>query len=72
MCRARKYSNDFLIDLQQKDLYNDMIFRSRKNRLGWSVRGFAKKYDLGNPIGGNYYFAQYDEFVLILRSRFTA
>lgn len=36
---------------------------SRNNRLKFSVKNFAKKYNLGDPIAGNYYKAQWDEYV---------
>ncbi|KAL3280710.1 hypothetical protein HHI36_003946 [Cryptolaemus montrouzieri] len=36
---------------------------SRANRLKFSIKNFAKKYNLGNPIAGNYFKAQWDEYV---------
>ncbi|XP_044750335.1 protein D3-like [Coccinella septempunctata] len=36
---------------------------SRANRLKFSVRNFAKEYNLGDPVAGNYYKAQWDEYV---------
>lgn len=35
-----------------------------------STRDFAVKYNLGNPIAGNFYQAQYDDYVLKLNEAF--
>lgn len=37
--------------------------RSGDGRGGFKIRDFAKKYNLGQPIAGNYYQAQWDEYV---------
>ncbi|XP_021929653.1 protein D2-like isoform X2 [Zootermopsis nevadensis] len=37
--------------------------RSGDNRGKFSVRDFAKKHNLGNPIAGNFYQAQWDDYV---------
>ncbi|CAH0557508.1 unnamed protein product [Brassicogethes aeneus] len=36
---------------------------SRINRFNFSIRKFAKKYNFGNPVAGNYYQCQWDEYV---------
>lgn len=36
---------------------------SRQHRLNFSIRKFAQKYDLGQPIAGNFYKAQWDSYV---------
>ncbi|CAH0557507.1 unnamed protein product [Brassicogethes aeneus] len=36
---------------------------SPKNRPRFSVKSFAKKYNLGDPIAGNYFKAKWDEYV---------
>ncbi|XP_050667757.1 protein D2-like isoform X2 [Leptidea sinapis] len=36
---------------------------SADNRGGFSIAKFAKKYNLGDPIAGNFYQAQYDDYV---------
>ncbi|XP_019870681.2 protein D2-like [Aethina tumida] len=36
---------------------------SGSNRGNFSVRKFAKKYNLGNPIAGNFFQAEYDDYV---------
>jgi len=35
----------------------------RMGRLKWVVKDFAKKYNLGEPVAGNFYRAQYDSYV---------
>jgi len=37
--------------------------RSGEGRGQFSIRNFAKKYKLGDPIAGNFYQAQWDEYV---------
>ncbi|XP_050562581.1 phosphatidylethanolamine-binding protein homolog F40A3.3-like [Spodoptera frugiperda] len=37
-----------------------------ENRYYFSIADFAKKYDLGDPIAGNFYRAEYDDYVPIL------
>ncbi|KOB66487.1 Phosphatidylethanolamine binding protein isoform 2, partial [Operophtera brumata] len=39
---------------------------SGANRGKFSISAFAKKYNLGDPIAGNFYQAQYDDYVPIL------
>lgn len=39
---------------------------SADNRGGFSIRKFAEKYKLGQPICGNLYQAKYDDYVPIL------
>lgn len=42
------------------------FFRTIENRLQFSIHKFALKYNLGTPVAGNFYFAQYDDYVPIL------
>ena len=37
--------------------------RSGDGRGGFKIREFAKKYNLGHPIAGNFYQAQWDDYV---------
>ncbi|ERL88969.1 protein D2 [Dendroctonus ponderosae] len=39
---------------------------SGDKRASFSIRKFAEKYKLGNPVAGNFYQAQYDDYVPIL------
>lgn len=39
---------------------------SGANRGGWKARSFVQKYNLGNPMAGNFYLAEYDDYVPIL------
>lgn len=48
-----------------------MICRSRENRFMSSARAFAAKYNLGDPIAGNLYQAQYDDYVPILHAQLS-
>ncbi|XP_074597778.1 protein D3-like [Brevipalpus obovatus] len=45
--------------------------RSREGRRNFKIRDFAKKYNLGQPIAGNYYVAQYDDYVPILHKQLS-
>jgi len=38
-------------------------FRSGKHRGKFSIRKFAEKYHLGQPIAGNVYQAKWDDYV---------
>ncbi|KAL0100000.1 hypothetical protein PUN28_019467 [Cardiocondyla obscurior] len=40
--------------------------RSGDNRAKFSIKSFAAKYNLGDPIAGNMYQAEYDDYVPIL------
>lgn len=47
-------------------MFNDIIVsrcRSAEHRGKFSIRKFAEKYNLGQPIAGNLYQAQYDDYV---------
>jgi len=43
-----------------------IYFRTFESRLQFSIHKFALKYNLGTPIAGNFYQAQYDDYVPIL------
>lgn len=47
------------------------ICRSRKQRWNSSQLVFAEKYNLGDPIAGNFYQAEYDEYVPILHAQLS-
>lgn len=44
-------------------MYN---FRTTENRFKFSIYNFSKKYNLGTPVAGNFYLAQYDDYVPIV------
>lgn len=46
--------------------------RSADNRGGFSIRKFAEKYQLGDPVAGNLYQAEYDDYVPILYKQLGA
>uniref|UniRef100_A0A0N5C895 Phosphatidylethanolamine-binding protein n=1 Tax=Strongyloides papillosus TaxID=174720 RepID=A0A0N5C895_STREA len=42
---------------------------SRDGRLKWNVKEFSKKYNLEGPLYGNFYQAQYDDYVPTLHAQ---
>ncbi|XP_046964377.1 protein D3-like [Vanessa cardui] len=46
--------------------------KSSDNRGGFSIAKFAAKYNLGDPIEGNFYQAKYDDYVPILFKQLRA
>ena len=36
---------------------------STKGRNNWKAKEFAAKYGLGDPVAGNFYQAEYDDYV---------
>ncbi|KAJ6637829.1 Phosphatidylethanolamine-binding protein like F40A3.3, partial [Pseudolycoriella hygida] len=46
--------------------------RSRKERWNSSTLTFAQKYSLGDPIAGNFYQAEYDDYVPILHAQLSS
>ena len=56
----------YLVYKQPSELNFDeklLTNRSGDNRGNFSIRNFAKKYKLANPIAGNFFQAQWDEYV---------
>ena len=47
------------INPEEKRLTN----RSGEGRGNFKIRDFAKKYGLGDPVAGNFYQAQWDDYV---------
>lgn len=45
-----------------------MLRRSRKGRLNFSIRKFASEKNLGHPVAGNLFVAQWDDYVPVLQS----
>ncbi|KAJ8923657.1 hypothetical protein NQ315_010237 [Exocentrus adspersus] len=56
------YKQNGKLNFDEKRLTN----RSGDNRGCFSIRKFAEKYKLGQPIAGNFYQAEYDDYVPIL------
>lgn len=50
---------DGKINFDEKRLTN----RSGDNRGSFHIRDFAKKYKLGEPLAGNFFQAEYDDYV---------
>lgn len=57
-----------------KHLYFSILkkIRSAEKREKFSIAKFAVKYDLGNPVAGNFYQAQYDDYVPLLYKQLGA
>jgi len=53
------YKQPGKLTFSEKKLTN----KSGENRGAFKIREFAKKYNLGDPIAGNFYLAEYDEYV---------
>lgn len=53
-------------------LLNIKKFRSAEKREKFSIAKFALKYNLGNPVAGNFYQAQYDDYVPLLYKQLGA
>ncbi|EDV99116.1 GH13213 [Drosophila grimshawi] len=56
------------LDFDEKRLPNN----SGDGRGGFKIATFAKKYALGDPIAGNFYQAEYDDYVPILYKQLGA
>ncbi|VVC35370.1 Hypothetical protein CINCED_3A006753 [Cinara cedri] len=56
------YKQPSKLTFSEKRLTN----RSDENRAKFSISKFAAKYNLGNPVAGNFYQAEYDDYVPIL------
>lgn len=46
--------------------------RSADNRGGFHIQKFVEKYGLGTPIAGNFYQAEYDDYVPLLYKQLGA
>ncbi|XP_049305201.1 uncharacterized protein LOC105222811 [Bactrocera dorsalis] len=61
----------FLVFKQAGKIESTKFIRktSREGRVRTNTRDFIAKYNLGDPIAGNFYQAQYDDYVPILKSQ---
>ncbi|XP_053682242.1 protein D2-like [Sabethes cyaneus] len=53
--------------------YSEAPRASRKNRtprIQFSTREFAQRYSLGHPIAGNFFMAQFDDYVPVILRQF--
>ncbi|XP_050544055.1 phosphatidylethanolamine-binding protein homolog F40A3.3-like isoform X2 [Daktulosphaira vitifoliae] len=65
----------FLVYKQPSKLTFDeprLTNKSALNREKFSIHKFAKKYTLGSPIAGNFYQAQFDDYVPLLYKQLGA
>jgi len=56
---------------QIQDKEHGKLGFSGEKRNNWSVDKFAKKHNLGNPVAGNIYQAEYDDYVPKLYARLS-
>ncbi|EDW11373.2 protein D3 [Drosophila mojavensis] len=62
------YEQPCKLDFDEKPLPNN----SADGRGGFKIAKFAEKYNLGDPIAGNFYQAEYDDYVPILYKQLGA
>ncbi|XP_049279148.1 phosphatidylethanolamine-binding protein homolog F40A3.3-like isoform X2 [Anopheles funestus] len=72
--RMEPWNREFAHWLQQSwNDYSEAPRASNKNRtprIRFSTRDFARRYSLGSPVAGNFFIAQYDDFVPVILARF--
>lgn len=56
------YKQNGKLNFDEKRLTNT----NDEGRACFSIRKFAQKYNLGQPVAGNFYQAEYDDYVPIL------
>ncbi|XP_037953958.1 protein D3-like [Teleopsis dalmanni] len=58
----------FLVFKQSEKIVTELFIpkTTREGRLNIKTRDYIDEFNLGNPIAGNYYQAQYDDYVPIL------
>lgn len=61
------YKQPGLLETDEKFISN----RTAAGRRNFKIRDFARKYNLENPIAANFYQAQYDDYVPVLRQQFV-
>ncbi|XP_037814421.1 protein D3-like isoform X2 [Lucilia sericata] len=61
------YKQPGKIDIDEPHVANN----SRRNRPNFKAAKFAEKYNLGAPVAGNFYQAQYDDYVPILHAQLS-
>lgn len=59
------YLQDKKIEFNEERLDN----KTSEGRFNFSIKQFAQKYKLGDPIAGNFYEAEYDDYVSLLYKR---
>eukprot|EP00731_Ephydatia_muelleri_P036781 Em0324g9a len=62
----------FLVYKQPSDVkfHEKVLGMTADGRANWKVQDFAATYKLGKPVAGNFYQAEYDDYVPILYSKF--
>lgn len=62
------YKQSGKLEFEEQRLTNT----SGDHRGKFSIAKFAKKYNLGNPVAGNFYQAKWDDYVPILYKQLGA
>lgn len=60
------YKQPAMIDAKDEQFISKT---TREGRLNFKIRDFAKKYNLKEPVAGNFYQAQWDEYVATLQQQ---
>lgn len=63
------YKQNGKLNFDEKRLTNRS---SREDRRSFRISKFAEKYQLGNPVAGNFYLAEWDDYVPILQKQLGA
>lgn len=50
-------------------IFIHLFDRSIQGRPKWNVVDFVREFNLGDPIGGNFFQAKYDEYVPVLHAQ---
>lgn len=62
LCLLYLLTINWIINILVAVIYHSYTFRSGENRANFSIAKFANKYNLGNPVAGNFYQAEWDEY----------
>ncbi|XP_055849017.1 protein D1-like [Episyrphus balteatus] len=68
-----KHRYIFLVFKQPNEIKTSLYIskKTRTGRTSTKARDLIKEYNLGNPVAGNFYLAEYDDYVPILHAGFT-
>ncbi|EDW80758.1 uncharacterized protein Dwil_GK11699 [Drosophila willistoni] len=60
----------FLVFKQNEKIVTDKVITSGEGRLNIKTRDYIAKYNFGAPVAGNFYQAQYDDYVPNIHAQF--
>lgn len=52
-----------LVNIMKMSFIETRFFRSGNNRGNFSIKKFANKYKLGEPVAANFFQAEWDDYV---------